>query len=122
MFATLIAARAEQIGPIFLPIAVTLFALRGLACGLGHGGGSLAWNIGHLHFGESGEAEVYMGIHVFLTGLRGLLAPLLGMWLLQKTGWVVWLIALVLSILSMLMYMAMAKAERRESVSSSPTS
>jgi hypothetical protein len=41
--------------------------------GIARGGGNIAWNIGHLHFAGEHDADLYMGIHVALTGLRGLL-------------------------------------------------
>ena len=71
----------------------------------------LAWNLGHLHFARSDEAEVYMGIHVFLTGLRGLIAPAVGMLLWTLVGAWVWIIAIALAVLSGRMYLAMAREE-----------
>ena len=54
-------------------------ALQGLA----FGGGVLAWNLGHLDFAPAHRATQYMGVHVTLTGARGLLAPFLGIGLYQ---------------------------------------
>lgn len=50
--------------------------------GFAYGGGVLAWNLGHLDFAPPDRASEYMGVHVTLTGLRGLLAPFLavGLW------------------------------------------
>jgi len=48
-------------------------ALRGVS----FGGGMLAWNLGHHDFAPLADASRYMGVHVTLTGARGLLAPLL---------------------------------------------
>lgn len=50
--------------------------------GLAFGGGVLAWNLGHLDFAPASRASEYMGVHVTLTGLRGLVAPFLavGIW------------------------------------------
>jgi hypothetical protein len=93
---------------------VGLFALRGVMHGISLGGGTLAWNLGHLHFAKSAEAEVYMGIHVFLAGVRGLLAPLLGMWLWTGGGWSVWIVALACSVVSLVLYAALAKLEQSE--------
>jgi len=112
MIATLVAGDAPRIGPSYLPIAVVLFALRGLLHGVSQGGGALAWNLGHLHFAKADEAEVYMGIHVFLAGVRGLIAPLAGMWLWTTIGWPVWLIALGLALSGLAVYAAMARHER----------
>jgi len=49
-------------------------ALQGLA----FGGGVLAWNLGHLDFAPAHRATQYMGVHVTLTGARGLIAPFIG--------------------------------------------
>lgn len=43
--------------------------------GAGFAGGSLAWNLGHLDFAPSHKATLYMGIHVTLNGVRGIMAP-----------------------------------------------
>jgi len=99
-------------GPGMFLLAVGFFVLRGLATGLGQGGGAVAWNIGHLHFARPEDAEVYMGIHVSLTGLRGLVAPVAGMWLWRLFGWPVWLLAIAFSIVSFYLYSSMAKDEQ----------
>ncbi len=44
--------------------------------GIGFGGGSLAWNIGHVDFARPSETSKYMATHVTLNGVRGLLAPI----------------------------------------------
>jgi len=111
MFGTLVTGDAQWIGPMYLPIAVILFALRGLLHGVSQGGGALAWNLGHLHFAKPDEAEVYMGIHVFLAGVRGLIAPLAGMWLWTTIGWPVWLIAIALALSGLAIYAVMASQE-----------
>jgi hypothetical protein len=113
MIATLVSVNADYFGPVYFPLGVALFALRGILNGVSHGGATLAWHIGHLHFARPEEAEIYMGIHVSLTGLRGLIAPLAGMWLWYTIGWPVWLIALALSSASVLAYWLMARHEQR---------
>ena len=60
--------------------------LAGIACalaGLGLAGGQIIWQIGSLHFAPKGQESTYAGVHTFLTGLRGVIAPLLGLFLLQ---------------------------------------
>ena len=47
--------------------------------GIGFGGGVLAWNLGHQDYAPVEQSGRYMGLHVTLTGIRGLLAPALGM-------------------------------------------
>jgi MFS family permease len=49
----------------------------GAACmGVGFGGGSMAWNLGHVDFARPSETSRYMATHVTLNGIRGLIAPL----------------------------------------------
>ena len=43
-----------------------------------YAGGHLGWNLGHNDFSSDGNASHYMAIHVMLTGLRGLVMPLIG--------------------------------------------
>jgi len=109
--ATLAIVHLDWIGPGMFPMIVLLFAVRGLFNGLGLGGGALAWNIGHLHFARPDEAEVYMGIHVSLTGIRGLFAPLVGIWLWNAIGWMAWLVALVLCLGGLVIFWWMARSE-----------
>jgi MFS family permease len=47
--------------------------------GIARGGGSLAWQLGHNDFADQKALSAYMGIHVTLTGVRGAIAPFLGM-------------------------------------------
>ncbi len=60
-----------------------LFWLGAIMHGIGMGGGVLGWNLGHLDFAAPERAAQYMGTHVTLTGVRGLFAPLLGVWIYQ---------------------------------------
>lgn len=46
--------------------------------GIAFAGGALAWSLGHLDFAPPDRSSQYMGVHVTLTGVRGLLAPALG--------------------------------------------
>lgn len=52
--------------------------LGSLLMGVGIAGGQLGWNLGHNDFSRPEQAAVYMGVHVTLTGVRGLAAPLVG--------------------------------------------
>ncbi|QOC23284.1 MFS transporter [Wenzhouxiangella sp. AB-CW3] len=55
-----------------------LFWPGALALGMAFAGGKLGWNLGHNDFARDDQSTLYMGIHVTLTGIRGLIAPLLG--------------------------------------------
>jgi MFS family permease len=46
--------------------------------GAAYAGANLGWNLGHNDFATRGRAQHYMGVHVTLTGLRGMIAPPLG--------------------------------------------
>jgi len=51
--------------------------------GVAWGGGHLGWNLGHNDFASDSDSSLYMATHVWLTGLRGLVTPLLGVLLIQ---------------------------------------
>jgi MFS family permease len=56
-----------------------------MVLGSARAGGGLAWNLGHNDFAPPERVGLYMGAHVTLTGLRGAVAPFLGMAL--YLGW-----------------------------------
>jgi hypothetical protein len=95
-------------------LAVTFVALARVASGLGEGGGAIAWNIGHLHFAAPEKAEVYMGAHVFLTGLRGMFAPFLGTFLYTSCGPIAFAVAFAFSTAGSIIFWHLARAERRD--------
>lgn len=111
--ATFVAVHAGYFAGMHVFLAIALFAGRSILTGLGQGGGTLAWTIGHLHFAQRAQAEIYMGIHVSLTGIRGLLSPFVGMWLWGLIGWPVWLVAVACSLTSLVMYVLLARDEQR---------
>jgi MFS family permease len=49
-----------------------------LLLGISLAAGSLGWTLGHNDFAPRGEETRYMALHVTLTGVRGLLAPPIG--------------------------------------------
>lgn len=82
--------------------------------GIAFGGGAIAWNLGHLDFAKPHQATQYMGIHVTLTGVRGLLAPLLGVGLyeiLKQSGNGHFVLLITLSLIA-LAAMGFLKARR----------
>ena len=46
--------------------------------GIAYAGGSVGWHLGTHRFAPRGRTLAYMGLHVSVSGLRGLLAPLAG--------------------------------------------
>ncbi len=99
-----------------VPVFVTVVSLIGLArlCeGLGKGGGAIAWNIGHLHFARSADAEIYMGTHVFLTGVRGLIMPFVGTFLYLSYGPLAFVVATALALSGILTFASLARRQRQ---------
>jgi hypothetical protein len=48
-----------------------------------YAGANLGWNLGHNDFASVGRAQHYMGVHVTLTGVRGAIAPPVGILIYQ---------------------------------------
>lgn len=70
----------------------TLYVSR-VVLGVATGGGMLAWELGHHDFAKRERAALYMGVHVFLTGVRGVISPFLGALLYSGIGIDAWGIA-----------------------------
>jgi hypothetical protein len=109
---TVLLVYRAAVGPWAEPIALGVFGLYALLRGMCEGGGAIAWYLGHLHFARSEEAEVYMGIHVSLTGLRGLVMPTIGVILWATIGWGVWLVSVVFSAAAVLSFGLLDRLER----------
>lgn len=92
-------------------VAWPILVLARCCNGLGHGGGVLAWEIGHLHFAREHQTELYMGIHVGLTGLRGLLMPLAGLAAREVFGYGAIAIPVLLAIAAHLVFRRLTAAE-----------
>ncbi|TQV76965.1 MFS transporter [Aliikangiella marina] len=65
---------------VLAQITVTewLFFVGAFIYGVAISGGVIGWNLGHNDFVSNASPMDYMAVHVTLTGLRGLFAPLLG--------------------------------------------
>ncbi|MCH8830182.1 MAG: hypothetical protein IID45_11455 [Planctomycetes bacterium] len=53
---------------------------------IGNGGSTINWLTGSLYFAKEDQISLYNAVHVGLTGLRGLIAPLVGLYLLSSGG------------------------------------
>ncbi len=87
-----------------LPIALVLLVVARIFTGLGRGSGAIAWNIGHLHFARPHQTELYMGIHVGLTGVRALVMPAVAYGCSQIIGYGSFIVAVVLAIIAHLLF------------------
>ena len=89
---------ARSIFNLFQTVAYALHAYGGLTLQLwpmvlgatlhaiGNGGGTINWLTGSLYFARNEQISLYNAIHVGLTGLRGLIAPICGLYLMSSTG------------------------------------
>ncbi len=85
--------RARQCRALVAAIALYCVAVFGawewllwpaaVTYGFAMAGANLGWNLGHADFASSGRAQHYMGVHVTLTGVRGMIAPPGGMLVYQ---------------------------------------
>ena len=86
-----------------LAVEPTLLWLGAIVKGVAYGGGVLGWNLGHHDFAPAQRASQYMGVHMMLTGIRGLLAPVIGVSLYEilealNAGSGAWTLALCLAL------------------------
>lgn len=110
--AALVLMQPNAVNSIMLfTTGVSLVAISRMFEGLGRGGGAIGWNLGHLHFAEPAKAEIYMGAHVFLTGIRGLTAPFIGTLLYTYTGPLVFLISATLGFCGMMTFRSLVKSD-----------
>jgi hypothetical protein len=89
-----------------IPILVAGRVLKGNA----HGAGTIAWSLGHLHFARPRQVDLYMSIHVALTGLRALIMPHLGLLANDLFGNRSFAIAIAMSALAFLLYRRLVRA------------
>lgn len=84
--------------------ALLLIVMARVFRGIGAGGGHLAWPLGHLAFAQPHNANIYFGIHVGLTGLRGAMMPLISQVLQKAVGNVILAGGLLLAFSAHLMF------------------
>tara|TARA_Y100001934_G_C12364259_1_gene782533 strand:- start:1019 stop:2320 length:1302 start_codon:yes stop_codon:yes gene_type:complete len=85
--------------------------------GLAFGGSSIAWSLWVTRLASPGKEAAYMSIHMALTGVRGMLAPFLGYYLLMQIGFegAAWVAAGFL-ILSTFFFLGVRKNKRLDPV------
>lgn len=107
-------ARTTGGAGLLLIATIAVYLVGRIIEGLAQSGGAIAWNIGHLHFAEDDKAELYMGIHVSLTGLRGLIAPFLGVLLYSWIDWGAFAVGVAVSGFGFLIFSRLANEESLE--------
>jgi MFS family permease len=66
-----------SVGLVYLAFAIFGIAMAGV---------NIAWNMGSIFFAGKEDASMYQSVHVTMTGIRGILAPMLGLLLLKTLG------------------------------------
>lgn len=64
--------------------SIPIILLSRAVSGIAGGGGQLAWRLGHMQFAPPEKDALYMGAHVSLTGLRGMAAPFIAIFLYHQ--------------------------------------
>jgi len=100
-------------GRAWLLVALPVLIVGRVFNGLGSAGGKIAWNLGHLYFAREHQTELYMGIHVGLTGVRGLIMPLLGLLAGRAFGYGALLIAVGLGLVAHALFRRMLAGSER---------
>jgi len=94
---------------------LVLIGLAQVLNGITNAGGNLAWNLGHNDFAPADRAADYMAVHVMLTGVRGCVAPFLGVWL-YEVPWVgrrIFLLSAVVCCVALVGFVRMARRRPR---------
>lgn len=83
--------------------------------GLAEAGSGLTWSLGILYFAPKERIPLYMSVHLFLTGLRALVAPQVGQLLMGPLGYrgVFW-VTFGLMLIASGMMLALGRIEREE--------
>lgn len=101
-----------------------VIALGTFSVGISMGGGQLAWQLGQNAFATKDNVGTYMGLHVMLTGMRGMFAPFLGVGIYHLLSQVIgdtdgvpggrwlFLVPVTLCTVSMFGYVSMARRYR----------
>ena len=77
---------AFGVGLFFLTKDPWVIGLASALIGIAFGGGTVAWGLWVTKYAPPGKVGAYMSVHVFLTGVRGTLGPLVGFWTVQQIG------------------------------------
>lgn len=105
---------------------IVFLYLAAIAKGVGWGGGVLAWNLGHQHFAPREHDAEYMGVHITLTGIRGVLGPLLGV---QLYNWLAsanlhagaFFVCFVMNVIGAIGFAMLNRSVKRRSTQATPS-
>ncbi|PIQ97355.1 MAG: MFS transporter [Nitrospinae bacterium CG11_big_fil_rev_8_21_14_0_20_56_8] len=99
----------------FLTRNPVIIALGSALIGISFAGGSIAWSLWVTKYAPPGKIAAYMSVHVFLTGVRGTIGPLLGYWVAGALGIVnIGVLSFAMMILATLMLIPELRHKREE--------
>ncbi len=104
------------LGAYFMSLPIIILAQ--VIVGISIAAGNLVWNLGHNEFAAPEKSADYMAVHVMLTGLRGFIAPFVGVWLFQYfqsigNDYALFLISLGLNLVAYFGYVSMYLNDKR---------
>jgi hypothetical protein len=102
------------LGPGATAAVITLIVLARVFAGIGAAGGMIAWPLGHLAFSSQHDANLYLSVHVALTGVRGLVMPHLSTGLNVLVGNPSFVAAVLLAVTGHLLYRRLLAQENRK--------
>ncbi|MEE2973057.1 MAG: MFS transporter [Planctomycetota bacterium] len=96
-----------------------LMFIAAATLGIGFAGGMLAWNLGHQSFAPPHRDAQYMSVHVMLTGIRGLVAPFVGVAIYTSFAGIgypglTFAVALALNVVGALGFLALRRSLARD--------
>jgi Major Facilitator Superfamily len=77
---------ALSIVSFFLGKTMTGFVVGSALFGLAIAGGDVLWNLWTIKFAPPGRVSDYMALHTFTTGIRGVVAPFFGFYLITRVS------------------------------------
>ena len=81
--------------------------------GFSTGGGKIIWNLWVTKIAPPEKVSAYMSVHMALTGIRGILAPFIGYWILSKSApQCVALVGILLIFFSIVLFECLRNHER----------
>lgn len=70
----------------FISREPVIIALGSALIGISFAGGNIAWGLWVTKYAPPGKTAAYMSVHVFLTGIRGSIGPIIGFWAVGQIG------------------------------------
>jgi hypothetical protein len=105
------------IATFFLTKDPYVIATGSVLIGFALGGGAVAWGLWVTKYAPPGKVGAYMSVHVFLTGVRGTVGPLIGFWTVRHIGpTAVGMVSLSLMILATVMLIPEIKYGRKKTI------